>query len=723
MVVTSPFQVAIVTASALLAAMIGLLATLRRGQWLTTLLFSSAFLAMAAFQAGTLGMLHSGTPSVARMWATYLAGVSALASWLWLGLSVVLARPRPLEQLRNAAAYLALALVGCASLFFVASTTHVVSGVRGVGSDAVILLGGMGKVYLMYLVVVMVAVLMNLESMLRTAPASSQRRLRPMFVAMAVGILANLLVVSAGLLFGGLEVSWIVASAVPMFVAGVVTAFALARQRLSDMAVPVARPVIYYSSVSLTLAGAFLLTMAALSKVLPVLTPEWKRAVSLLFYLLVGGGGLVLTFSPRANRSVKRFIDRNFYANRYDYRREWERVSHAITPTARPEDICRQIESLVRAVFEADHVVIHLLDERNGSFQRVYPPASVRWPDVTPTIGADNPMVATLDETRAPLVFRDLSQDLDLIPVVAENRSLIQAMSGAVCAPLHVGDTMIGLLWLSEKRSDDDYTHEDIEFLGAMGRQLAAALWFARLADQLAETRQLESLHRLSTFVLHDIKNQVSGLSLVVENARRHMADPDFQRDALKVIERTVANLRDLMGHVAGVGKPPVIELKPVAVCALVLDAVETAGLEDGERDGVHVETRCRGLECIMLDRQQMLRVITNLLVNAREALSGAGRITVDANVEPGKADGDARLTLLVRDTGQGMTEAFMRESLFRPFASTKVAGLGIGLAQSKAIVEAHGGTITVESEVGRGACFEIDVPTRVADGVPAVVS
>jgi hypothetical protein len=131
--------------------------------------------------------------------------------------------------------------------------------------------------------------------------------------------------------------------------------------------------VVYYSSVSLTLAGVFLLTMAVLSKVLPVLTPEWKRFASIGFYLLVGSGGLVLTLSPRAHRAVKQFVDRNFYANRYDYRREWERVSLAITPTARPEDICQQIETLLRTVFQAEHVVVHLRDDRSGAFRRVYP--------------------------------------------------------------------------------------------------------------------------------------------------------------------------------------------------------------------------------------------------------------------------------------------------------------------------------------------------------------
>ena len=158
--------------------------------------------------------------------------------------------------------------------------------------------GTMGKIYLMYLVIVMVAVLMNLERMLRTAPASAQRRLRPMFVAFLVGILSELLVVSAGLLYSGLRVTWLVASAAPMFVSGVVTALALARRRLSDVSVPMARPVIYYSSVSLTIAGIFMLTMAVLSKLLPILSPESRHAVSLAFYLLAGGGGLLLTLSP-----------------------------------------------------------------------------------------------------------------------------------------------------------------------------------------------------------------------------------------------------------------------------------------------------------------------------------------------------------------------------------------------------------------------------------------
>jgi hypothetical protein len=717
MPIDSPIQIALVTASAMLAAVIGLFTTLRRGHPLTTLVFAASFLVMAAFQAGTLGILHADTATAARAWASYLAFTSALASWLWLTLSVLLARPDPWRQIRNAAAYLALALVGCVAMAFAAHTPFVVQAVEGTHGDAVVVLGTLGKIYLMYLVVVMVAVLMNLERMLRIATASAQRRLRPMFVAFLIAILAYLLVVSGGLLYSGLRVEWLAMSAAPVFLSGVVTAFALARQRLSDMSVPVARPVIYYSSVSLTLAGLFLLSMAVLSRVLPVLSPEWKHATGLAFYALVGGGGLVLLVSPRANRAVKRFIDRNFYANRYDYRREWERASAALTPSARPEDVCRQIETLVCAVFEAERVAIHLRDDRTapgapavpGPFRRVLGP-----PGVAASIPADDPLVRELAGRREALLLDELAQDLDLLGLMVAHRESVEALDAAVVAPLAAGDTLVGLLWLSEKRTDEEYSQEDAEFLGAMSRQLAAALWFARQAEQLAETRQLESLNRLASFVLHDIKNQVSGLSLVVENARRHPANPEFQRDALQVVERTVVSLRELMAQVSALGRAPEVRPEPLGLRALVDEALAAAGLADGATAEWRVRVDVREGDEAVVDRRLVLRLLANLLTNAREALAGPGEIRVRAARED-EGPEPPRLVLEVRDSGRGMSEEFIRARLFRPFSTTKPTGLGVGLTQCRSIVEAHGGRIQVTSRVGEGSTFTVVLPIAVA--------
>jgi len=698
-------QSAIVSASAMLLAALGLLALLRRGQWLTTLLFSSAFLSLAAFEAGTLGMVHAATPAGTRDWATYLARNSALVSWLWLTLSVVLGRPEPRQHLRNAGAYLVLSLVGCIVLASSAGTPFVVRRLIGAGGGSLVVFGTVGKLYLMYLVVAMVAVLMNLESMLRTSSSSGQKRLRPLFLAILVAILAELLVVSGGLLYGGLRVDWLVATAPVLFIAGSAAALALARRRLSDLTVPVARPVVYYSSVSLTLAGAFLLAMAVLSRLIPALSSEWKLGVTLAFLAFVGGGGLLLMLSPATSRGIRRFVDRNFYANRYDYRREWERVTAALTPTARPEDVARQVEALVSAVFDATEVAIHLRDATDGQLVRLHGPAGVE-----ERLAPSQPLVRHLASRRLPVVFHDLEQDLDLIPFVVESRPTIDACHAAVCAPLCVGDDLIGLLWVSAKRGDDDWTLEDVEFLAAMSRQVGAALWFSRLSELAQEARQVESLSRLSSFVLHDIKNQVSGLSLVVENARRHLGNPEFQRDAMGVVERTVGSLRELMNQVSGVGRTLQLQPAPCALGALVDAAILAAGLSLTGEGGIRVAVRLGGEAEIVVDRAQLERVVTNLLVNAREALDGAGLIELDAGLV-GPAGADQELELRVRDPGRGMSEEFVRTRLFRPFSTTKPDGLGIGLAQCRAIVEAHGGRIEVHSRPGAGTTFVVRLP------------
>src|SRR6185312_11682972 len=111
------------------------------GHWITTLVFAAAFLSVAAFQSGTLAILHVDSTSAARSWAIYLARTSALVSWLWLALSVVIARSDPWQQIRRAAAYLTLALIGCIAMSIMAGSPRVVRTVMGTGATAIVTLG------------------------------------------------------------------------------------------------------------------------------------------------------------------------------------------------------------------------------------------------------------------------------------------------------------------------------------------------------------------------------------------------------------------------------------------------------------------------------------------------------------------------------------------------------------------------------------------------------
>jgi len=164
------------------------------------------------------------------------------------------------------------------------------------------------------------------------------------------------------------------------------------------------------------------------------------------------------------------------------------------------------------------------------------------------------------------------------------------------------------------------------------------------------------------------------------------------------------------MSQVSGVSSPPAPQPAPCLLKELVADALTESGLALEPPPGVRVIiTVPDGAEAV-LDRRQIGRVLVNLLVNAREALGGPGTIGVRA-ISVSGADGAREAVIEVSDTGRGMSEEFMRTRLFKPFSTTKKGGLGVGLAQSRGIVEAHGGTIDARSRPGEGTVFTLRVP------------
>jgi hypothetical protein len=260
-----------------------------------------------------------------------------------------------------------------------------------------------------------------------------------------------------------------------------------------------------------------------------------------------------------------------------------------------------------------------------------------------------------------------------------------------------------GLLWLPRKRSEEHYSHEDIELLGAMALQFAGALAATTLAEQSGEARALESIGRLSAYVVRDLEVQVSAL----DAARRRHAEPG--REALATIERAVGALHGLIDRVTALARPGEAQPQPTGVHALIEEAAAASGLKPGERNGVNFRMAVRGGDLAFVDRPMTLRLLVHLLTNARQALNGSGEIDVLAETGPGEIDG---LSIRVRDSGRGMSEDFIRTTLFRPFASTRPGALGLGLSQCKRIVEAHGGSLSVESRPGAGSTFKVHLPS-----------
>jgi len=218
----------------------------------------------------------------------------------------------------------------------------------------------------------------------------------------------------------------------------------------------------------------------------------------------------------------------------------------------------------------------------------------------------------------------------------------------------------------------------------------------------LVASKQMESFHKLSSFIIHDLKNSVSMLSLLVRNANLHLQDPEFQRSMLRTVTQAVEKMNSLIGKLRTIHKGIKISLEPVDLNSLVEGASSKLKLE--EREGIEVKKHLNGAPMVKGDPEFLEKVVLNLLLNGIEAMPNGGELELFTSKPPHAKWAELRIS----DTGVGMRETFVKNSLFKPFQTSKEKGIGLGLYQCKEIVEAHGGKIEVKSKEGVGTTFTV---------------
>lgn len=243
----------------------------------------------------------------------------------------------------------------------------------------------------------------------------------------------------------------------------------------------------------------------------------------------------------------------------------------------------------------------------------------------------------------------------------------------------------------------------------------------ARLREMIAresEQKQFESFTRLSAVLTHDLKNSIFSLSLLVQNMERKFDREGFREDAMRTLSNSV---NDLQGLVARLSDPLAQStLRQSSDLSLIVERVLR---RIGEHAGARYEISSALLPRLSanVDAKAVERVIENLMINALEAMPDGGKLNVASRVENEAA------IITVTDTGKGMSEEFINERLFRPFATTKKKGIGLGLYSCRDIIEQHGGRIEVTSQLYAGTEFRVVLPlvteaARIAEGQAAAV-
>lgn len=236
----------------------------------------------------------------------------------------------------------------------------------------------------------------------------------------------------------------------------------------------------------------------------------------------------------------------------------------------------------------------------------------------------------------------------------------------------------------------------------------------AKFTEQLHHADRLATIGQLAAGVAHELNEPLAGiLGLAQLSAKTPGLPEPVARDLEKIVQETL-HAREIIRNLLLFARrmPPV--RKPVCLNALLDEAL---ALTEPRRDAGTEIVRFleEGLPDLTADPSQIRQVLVNLLVNAAQAMPGGGRLEVETRSEPG------HVILAIADTGVGMSED-TRRRLFAPFFTTKDVGegTGLGLAVASGIVHSHGGTIRVESEVGRGSRFEVRLPLRPPPANPA---
>lgn len=251
------------------------------------------------------------------------------------------------------------------------------------------------------------------------------------------------------------------------------------------------------------------------------------------------------------------------------------------------------------------------------------------------------------------------------------------------------------------------YESDDVELLRMIAHHVGVLLSQARLAEQATASAELEAFHRFSAFCLHDIKNLAARLSLVVQNAEVHGANPEFQRSAMQVVAKTVDRMTMLMSKLSA-RSWEASGFEDVDVCAIIRDCLQSDALSMT----VTVRSPEQDRLTISGDQLEFFQLILNLLLNAQQA--GAS----EATIEVARGQKGQEVVVLVSDNGPGIPEEQQR-LLFQPLKTTKRQGLGVGLFQCRQVVERWGGSIRIRSMIGQGTCVFMSFPGVSASELP----
>lgn len=672
------------------------------------------------FAAGSYTLLALYLFSLGTQWRAGQRAKSMLAaislSAIWTGMLFIHALsqgPFPLflgtiaEQLRYGAWYLFLAQVlrpaeksakGVVSPFFLGACW--LSVLAGIAMHSLVAVGiwpieSWFRNIIFQTLTLPVLGLVLVEQLFRNSTVDTRWNVKPLCLALAGQFIFDLYLSSDALLFNRFDPD---ASAIRGFIHAItipLLVIAALRSRDWTTKIRLSQQAAFHSA-TLLIAGLYLLFVSGVGYYIRYFGGDWGRAMqlALIFAAIFTLGTLIVSGSIRAKLRV--LIGKHFFSYRYDYREEWLRFTRTLSAQGSHQAMGQQVVRGLADMVESPAGALWLRQPGQETYVQ-----TARWnlPESTTQEPLDSGFiqfllrsnwVINLEEFRS---FPGRYGNLDIPIWVTE-------IPGAwLIIPLMTGSDMNGFAILSGSRTTLDINWEVNDLLRTAGCQAASFLARMQATEALLEARKFDAFNKMSAFVVHDLKNIITQLSLMLKNAERHRDNPEFQEDMLMTVENSVERMRQLMMQLREGATPP------GAACGVNLPDVIERIQKEKSRLGRTVDVQLLDRLATRGHEDRLARVIGHLVQNALDATRAGGQVWIRLEKR-----GD-RAVVEVGDTGIGMSTEFINERLFKPFQTTKETGMGIGAYESAQYIRELGGNIEVTSQPGQGTRISVILP------------
>jgi putative PEP-CTERM system histidine kinase len=405
---------------------------------------------------------------------------------------------------------------------------------------------------------------------------------------------------------------------------------------------------------------------------------------------------ILLWLSGSVRSRIKVVIGKNFFRYRYDYREEWLKFTNALCSE---NNVLQLGQQVIRGLADMVESTSGSLWTKDVSGQKLVQSARWNFPVSDVAEPADSAMMKALDISGWVISLEEYRSRPARYGTLQLPAWLLEMSNAWLVIPLRTSAGMVGFVLLTTSRTPIDLNWEVNDLLKTAGRQAATFIAQMQATEALLESRKFDSFNRMSAFVVHDLKNILTQLSLMVRNAERHAGNAEFQKDMLSTVSHAVDRMRQLMLQLRE-GATPADKFSGVR-----LDHIAQRVQQSKRASLPAVELSIEEPLSIRGQEERIERVIGHLVQNALDATPPDGKVWMTVRREAGMAQ------IEVGDTGQGMSAEFIRDRLFKPFQTTKQAGMGIGAYESRQYITELGGDILVESQENAGTHFRVRLP------------